>query len=385
MIKIIIGGDVCPINRNESYFKKGDAKSIFNDLLPEFKYADFSIVNLECPLIDKSTPIIKNGPILGIPSKCINGIKNSGIELVNLANNHILDHGWQGIKNTIEVCKKEGVDIIGAGKNQEEAGEIKIYKIKNIRIAILSMSEHEFSITDENSYGANPLDLINFIKKVNQYKNKFDYLIILVHAGLSGYPLPSPNFMRIAHFLVDMGANIIIFQHSHIAGCYEKYKDAYIVYGQGNLIFNYYPNIRSKAWNRGFLIKMSLSLNSNINHSMEIIPFIQSDCGIGAFKMKGEEKRIFIEEIGERSQAIKKLKYVKKKWWEFCESHRNDDYFKLLIGNNRILNFINRKFSFAKLFFYRNHSLMLENLIRCESHRERIETMFLSNRNKWGK
>ena len=93
MIKIIIGGDVCPINRNESYFKKGDAKSIFNDLLPELKSADFSIVNLECPPIDKYTPIIKNGPILWVSSKCINGIKNSGIKLVNLANNHILDHG----------------------------------------------------------------------------------------------------------------------------------------------------------------------------------------------------------------------------------------------------------------------------------------------------
>lgn len=153
MIKIIIGGDVCPINRNESYFKKGDAKSIFNDLLPEFKYADFSIVNLECPLIDKSTPIIKNGPILGIPSKCINGIKNSGVKLVNLANNHILDHGWQGLKNTIETCQKAGINIIGAGKNQEEAGEIKIYKINNIRIVILSMTEHECSTIDKMSYG----------------------------------------------------------------------------------------------------------------------------------------------------------------------------------------------------------------------------------------
>ena len=97
MIKIIIGGDVCPINRNESYFKKGDVKSIFNDLLPEFKHADFSIVNLECPLIDKYTPIIKNGPILGISSKCINGIKNSGVKLINLSNNHVLNDGKKGL------------------------------------------------------------------------------------------------------------------------------------------------------------------------------------------------------------------------------------------------------------------------------------------------
>ena len=116
-----------------------------------------------------------------------------------------------------------------------------------------------------------------------------------------------------------MGANIVIFQHSHIAGCYEKYKKAYIVYGQGNFIFNYYPNIRNKAWNRGFLIKMSLSLNSNINHSMEIIPFIQSDCGIGAFKMKGEEKRIFVEEIRNVLELLKILNMLKNNGMNFVK------------------------------------------------------------------
>ena len=107
---------------------------------------------------------------------------------MNLANNHILDHGWQGLTNTIEVCQKEGINIIRAGKNQEKAGEIKIYKINNIRIAILCMAEHEYSTADTNSYGANLLDLINFVKKINQYKNNFEYLIVLVHAGLPGYP-----------------------------------------------------------------------------------------------------------------------------------------------------------------------------------------------------
>ena len=111
------------------------------------------MLNLECTLIDGNTPIIKNGPILWVSSKCINGIKNSGIKLVNLANNHILDHGWQGLANTIEICKKEGIDIVGAG-------EIKNYKINNIRIAILSMAEHEYSTAEKMSYGANPLDLI---------------------------------------------------------------------------------------------------------------------------------------------------------------------------------------------------------------------------------
>ena len=57
MIDLVIGGDVCPIGKNESLFKSGDAEGIFNDLLPEFVGADFSIVNLECPLIKEESHI----------------------------------------------------------------------------------------------------------------------------------------------------------------------------------------------------------------------------------------------------------------------------------------------------------------------------------------
>ena len=61
-------------------------------------------MNLECPLIGKVTPISKCGPIFGADNQCIKGLKNAKITLLNLANNHILDHGPQGLENTLKVC-----------------------------------------------------------------------------------------------------------------------------------------------------------------------------------------------------------------------------------------------------------------------------------------
>jgi len=100
MVNILIGGEVCPVRRNESFFNKGQLDKIYNDLLLEFTDADLSLINLECPLIDVKSPISKSGPILRAPSECIKGIAGIGIDIVNLANNHILDHGYQGLKNT---------------------------------------------------------------------------------------------------------------------------------------------------------------------------------------------------------------------------------------------------------------------------------------------
>src|SRR5258706_12632842 len=73
MPTILIGADLCPIGANQRYFTEGDAKSLFNDLLKDFEAADLVIANLECPLVDKRTPISKTGPSFGEPSTCING------------------------------------------------------------------------------------------------------------------------------------------------------------------------------------------------------------------------------------------------------------------------------------------------------------------------
>jgi len=93
MINILIGGDTCPIGRNEPLFRKNDAVGLLGDLAPEFETADLSIVNLECPLIRNETPVAKCGPNLGAPVDCANGLKAMGVDVVGLANNHIMDHG----------------------------------------------------------------------------------------------------------------------------------------------------------------------------------------------------------------------------------------------------------------------------------------------------
>jgi poly-gamma-glutamate synthesis protein (capsule biosynthesis protein) len=83
------------------YFLAGDAQTVFNDLLNVFEKADLTVVNLECPLIRKKSPILKSGPVFGADSASVNGIKNAHIKVVGLANSYIIDHGAKGLKNTI--------------------------------------------------------------------------------------------------------------------------------------------------------------------------------------------------------------------------------------------------------------------------------------------
>ena len=120
--------------------------------------------------------------------------------------------------------------------------------------------------------------------------------------------------------MIDLGANAIIVQHSHCPGSYENYKGCHIIYGQGNLIFDW-PN-KDKPFYKGFLVK--LSIREKTYSEIEFIPYSQSDNHVGARKLMGKDKDLFLTEIYERSKAIKDDSYVREKWLEFCRMKKHE-------------------------------------------------------------
>lgn len=131
--KVLIGGDLCPIGRSMPLFEAGKAQAFFNDLLPEFEKADFSVVNLECPLIRKKTPIVKIGPTLDASETCINGIKAAGINLVGLANNHIMDHGKAGLeKAQHNIGEDKRIKAVSADTGYYSESNVEYAKEKRI-------------------------------------------------------------------------------------------------------------------------------------------------------------------------------------------------------------------------------------------------------------
>jgi len=373
MIDVLIGGDVCPIGRNLEYFKKGDAEGIFNDLLGEFQNAQLSIVNLECPLIEENSPIVKIGPALGAPGDCINGFKAAHIDILNLANNHIMDHGSKGLINTLQKCDESGIATVGAGLNLETASRILIREIEGIRIGVLGIAEREFSIATETSPGASPLDAARFIRNVKRSRGTFDYLIVLVHAGACDYPFPSPRLMDICRFMAENGADVVLCQHSHCPGTIEQYEGSYIVYGQGNLVFDWKSRPGS-PWTKGFLVKLSIETPGN--HELHIIPFVQSDQGIGAKSMSRNEAELFKSKIREMSLILANPTLVEQEWISFCNEQKNLYFLNVLFGmNSGLLRRVLRRIPVAERFATKKRRMLLHNLIRCETHREIIETI----------
>jgi poly-gamma-glutamate capsule biosynthesis protein CapA/YwtB (metallophosphatase superfamily) len=113
-MSILIGGDLCPTGSNLPLFEKGDGAALLGECVSEFQKADLSVVNLECPLIREESPIEKEGPILDAPVDCVKGFRAMGIDVVNLGNNHIMDHGSTGLQSTIAALEDNDIAHVGA-------------------------------------------------------------------------------------------------------------------------------------------------------------------------------------------------------------------------------------------------------------------------------
>ena len=367
MIKILIGGDVYPAGKIQTAFTEGRAADIFHDLLPEVEGADLSIVNLECPLISRETPIAKAGPVLGAPKECIRGFAEAGWDVLNLANNHSFDHGAEGLRETIRTIRDAGLEPLGAGENILEAQRPLVKEIKGERVVIFSMAEHEFSFAEEDIPGANPLDLINVVHAIREHKRD-GIFIVLVHGGNEYYPYPSPEMVRRCRFMVEMGADAVVCCHAHCPLPWETYHDKPIVYGLGNLVFEALGR-QSDSWRQGYLARLTVE---DGHVGFEPIPYSQSLDRPGASWMTEDAESRLLMELQKRGEQVRDAEFLRNTWVEHCRQLRTS-YLAMLHGYNRLSL---RLLKLVPAILRRKAILRSLLLVQCETHQEVLNGVF---------
>lgn len=373
MTTIVIGGDVYPVGSIEKAFMEGNAAEIFHDLLDDISAADLSIVNLEAPLVSKETPIFKPGGVLCANIKAINGFIAAKWKILNLANNHSFDQGAQGLSETISTIKKAGLDYIGAGSDIAEAQKTFIKESNNgERIVICSMAEREFSIADKDTPGSNPLDLINFLNAIRQYKQN-GIFIVLIHGGKEYYPYPSPEMVRRCRFMVDMGADAVICCHTHCPQAWEIYADRPIIYSLGNLVFEPLNEV-TDSWYEGYLARLIIQ-DGHIR--FEPIPYFQSKTIAGVKKMEDNDKKLFLADMEKKSAQIKDAEFLEFQWVAYCRHQRNM-YISKLFAYKKPMRKLRQLL--VPLLHSKEEVERALLLVQCETHQEILNTIFKDER-----
>lgn len=361
---IIIGSDIVPTEVNINLFNTGDTLSLLGeDLLNIWDSSDIRVFNLETPLTDLESPIEKQGPNLIAPTSTIKGIKELNPSLVTLANNHILDQGVQGLQTTCELLDSNNIPNIGAGDNLSEAAKPFIIKKDKKKIGFYTCAEHEFTIATEKSSGANPFDPFESLDHIAELKSKCDFVIVLYHGGKEHYRYPSPYLQKACRKIVQKGADIVICQHSHCIGSFEKHKESTIVYGQGNFIFNKLDN---DFWNTSLLINVKVSDKLDV----EYIPIVRTEKGTRLANEK--EKGEILNNFNSRSLEILKDDFIQKRYNKFAKESLGK-YLRSLSGYGKWMSRIDRRIfkgNLAKRKYRKKELLRIRNHIECEAHRE---------------
>lgn len=362
---ILIGADIVPTESNYDKFSKGNIEYLIGKkLIERLHNADFIAMNLEVPLTDEHNPIEKCGPCLTAPTSTIKGIKAINPCFFTLANNHILDQGAIGLKSTLDVLRKNNIQFSGAGENLDQAREMYLKDVNGLMLGIYCCAEHEFSLASASSPGANPYDPLVSFDDVQDLKEKCDYLIVLYHGGKEHYRYPSPMLRRIFHKFVEVGANLVIAQHTHCIGCMEEYKGSTLIYGQGNFLFDH---SNSEFWKTSLLIEVDCQKNT-----IKYIPLIKDAERVR--EAEDDEKKTILDDFYCRSEKIKQFGFVENRYKEFADEMETEYLLRFSggFGRNILSRVINKmsSYQFIKRFYSQKQKRTIQNVLECEAHRE---------------
>ena len=377
-ITISILGDICPAEGFRKEFDEKRADSIFGDVMPLLQNSDLAIANLEAALSKRGAPIKKCGPCLCGKPEDMEVLKKAGIDAVTMANNHILDYGEEALLDTFASADQNKIKYFGAGKNAENARKAAFFEIKGWKIGALGYAEEEFTGAYQDRSGANLFDPYISFDDISEAKAECDYLIVLYHGGIEHYAYPSPLLQKKCRKMVKAGADLVLCQHSHCIGTREKYGNGEILYGQGNAVFGKIEGYTE--WNTGLLTTVSLSADTK---TVTYRTFEATENGIRLASEEENEKRL--TELKTESELLLQPEKIKDKWEEFCRKQQAS-YMPMLIGWNRVQNKLNRIFGnrLIKAFYSIKSQRVTMNLMRCDAHREVVQTILENNQKKAG-
>ncbi len=369
-MKILIAGDLVI---QQTY----NIKNLENRIVALFNQSDLNIINLEAPVSDGISKIVKTGPHLkSDKAATIQVLKKLEIDIVTLANNHVLDYGEKGLSDTIDFCTTLGIQTVGTGKDLEEAAKTLFLDTHEGKIAIINFAENEWASATEKTAGANPMDLIDNIKQIKKAKESADFVFVIVHGGNEYNPYPSPRMVKQYRFYAECGADMVIAHHTHCISGYERYQGVPIFYSLGNFLFTMQKEMRN-SWYSGLVLQLEVQSGKEIQ--FEVIPVSQAKGSHYLSVLKNRELEEVNRSINEINKVIADDGLLKEKWEAFVQQNQGG-FIKIISPLGGVKNEYIRaalyRLRLHKLFIHKTYLKETLNRIRCEAHYDVTKQIF---------
>jgi len=248
-----------------------DFRSNYESVKPLISSADLAIGDFEGAVTEQAK--VKGYSSFNAPGQVVSAIGDAGFDVMDLANNHILDQGIHGALDTKQAFEDAGISTIGI---RDDKDSILIKEVKGVRIAILG-----FSYGYDNNNGAGKgvtsaqrkqymqmLDEDYVREKIQTARQQADLVIVMPHDGREFSEKVSKADQNLYHKMIDWGADLVFGGHPHVVQPTEKVtkdgKDKFIIYSMGNLLSNQVKEIMGNDKSqRGTIIETVLERDAS--------------------------------------------------------------------------------------------------------------------------
>lgn len=242
-VTLLFAGDVYFSNHVlNAYDQAGGIKGVLDDgIRKEIDGADLFMVNQEFPFTDRGTAAEDKQFTFRLPPEKVSILQEMKVDIVTLANNHILDFGQEGLLDSCQILDEAGIVYVGGGEDLNRARELKTMEAGGRTIGFLGTCR----VYMDASWAAGPshpgvfstYDPAQAIEAIKKAKDQCDYLVVYVHWGVERETEPKEYQKTMGRQYIDAGADLVVGSHPHVLQNIEYYKGKPIVHSLGNFVF----------------------------------------------------------------------------------------------------------------------------------------------------
>jgi len=320
--------------------------------------SDGAIVNLEAPIHTETSATSKYGPALSLSGESIDMLGDIGFTSTTLANNHIMDYGYAGLRETTNRLKKNNIGWTGAGKTRRKAFTPTTVNTANHEVCIINAADREFGIARESEPGYAWVG-DGLSESLRDWTEESDITILVLHGGIEYEPIPASQRRERYQRLAETDADVILGHHPHVPKGWEIHEGTPICYSLGHFLFDFGPRSRKPKTEWGLLA--DVRINSGSVEEVVLIPVQQYQ----------EHPRVrLLGEDTSREQYLSVCQSVLESqsrfqglWQELAVTRYKEYYGKRLRGTVR-----------SAISDSPERYRWLQNISQCESHRWCIQT-----------
>jgi poly-gamma-glutamate capsule biosynthesis protein CapA/YwtB (metallophosphatase superfamily) len=238
-ITLAFAGDVHFTGRTAKLLR--NPATAFGPIAGLLRSTDLTVVNLETAVTDRGKPQPKYYHFRAKPA-AFTALRDAGVDIANMANNHVLDYGRVGLSDTMAAAAHARFPVLGIGTNAAAAWTPYVVTVKGLRIAFLGVSQvaelaSSWVATRTRSGEANSINLRRTLAAVRAAKKIADVVVVIMHWGTEGMACPDANQLALAPKLAKAGANIIVGSHAHTLQGSGWLGHTFVAYGMANFLW----------------------------------------------------------------------------------------------------------------------------------------------------